>query len=207
MTLSSIAQGDVVTVRVYKVYSGFAWANNYEVQATQDLPNAVFILQQLSDRFVALERSLHLLAVIIDRVTISTYAPDSLPYNPENLATYSYNQSGQRSAGGDFVPLEACLFVRRITDLGRSGRILYRGCLTESDVVAPNFRGGIISSSANFFRNAINSWSQVGLGEQWRLVMASGNPNPTNIRPVSRLEVSDRLVFKKLNNRYFRRRP
>jgi len=207
MTLANIPEGGVITVRVYKSFSGYSWANNYEVQALQNLPNAGFVLPTLADRFVALERVLHIPAVIIDRVTISTYAPDSRPYNPDTLATYAYNQPGQRTVTGDAMPLEACLFVRRITDFGRNGRILYRGCLYEADVGVFGFRQNIFPQALNAIRNLITSWAQTGLGELWRLVMASGSPNPTNIRPVGRLEPSERVVFKKLNNRYFRRRP
>jgi len=207
MTLSSVADGDVITVRVYKTFAGYSWANNYEVQATQDLPNAGFTYPTLADRFVTLERALHSNFVVIDRVTISTYAPDSRPYNPETLATYSYNVTCQRSVSGDAMPLEACLFVRRITNFGRTGRLLYRGCLFEADVGVLGYRQVLISQTLTSFRNILTSWNQTGLGEQWRLVMASGNPNPTNIRAILRLEPSERVVFKKLDNRYFRRRP
>jgi len=206
MTLSSIQQGQVITVRVYKTFGGYVWANNYEVQATQDVSNTTILLPILADRFVTLERALHSTAVTIDRVTISTYAPDSLPYNPDALATYAYNVAGQRSVSGDHVALEVCLFVRRITNFGRNGRILYRGCLFEADVGTFGYRGIIISSALTAIRSIINNWTQQGIGPEWRLVLASGNPQPTNIREVIRLEASEKVVFKKLSNRYFRRR-
>jgi len=205
MTLANITQSSVITVRVYKTFGGYYWANNYEVQAVQDIPNPGFILPTLADRFVALERPIHSNSVTIDRVTISTYAPDSRPYNPDTLATYAYNLTGQRTSNSDAVALEVCLFVRRITELGRSGRLLYRGVLFEADIGTFGYRGVLTTSALNSLRNTINQWYQQGLGEFWRLVMASGNPNPTNIRPIGRLEVAERLVFKKLNNRYFRR--
>jgi hypothetical protein len=205
MTLANIPQNSVITVRVYKTHGGYFWANNYEVQATENLPNAGFVLPTLANRFVDLERPLHSTAVTIDRVVISTYAPDSRPYNPDTLATYSYNVQCQRTSTSDLVPLETCLFIRRITEFGRSGKLFYRGCLYEADVGVFGFRGVLSPASLNSLRNTVNQWFQEGLGELWRLVMASGNPNPTNIRPLLRLEVAERLVFKKLNNRYFRR--
>jgi len=207
MTLASIQQGNVVTIRIYKNHGGYVWANNYEVQATQNIPDPTILLPILADRFVTLERALHTTAVTIDRVTVSTYVPDSVPYNPDALATYAYNVPGQRSLSGDLVALETCLFVRRITNFGRSGRILYRGCLYEADVGVFGYRGIIISSALNSIRSIINNWAQQGIGQEWRLVLASGSPQPTNIREVVRLEASERVVFKKLNNRYFRRRP
>jgi len=180
MTLRNINQNTVVTARVYKYHTGFAWANNYEIQAVNDIPDPEFALQALADRLVSLERAIHLNITAIDRVTISTYAPDSQPYNPDALATFPYNQLGQRSISGDILPLEICLFVRRSVDFGRDGRLLYRGCLTEADVATTGMRMGLMTAAINFFQNAITSWQ--GLGQNWRLVMASGSPNPTNIR-------------------------
>jgi hypothetical protein len=205
MTLANIPQNGVITVRVYKTFGGYYWANNYEVQSLENIANPGFVLTTLADRFVALERPLHSTSVTIDRVVISSYAPDSRPYNPDALATYAYNVAGQRTSNSDAVALEVCLFVRRITEFGRSGRLLYRGCLFESDIGTFGYRGVLSSNALSSLRNTINQWYQQGLGELWRLVMASGYPNPTNIRPILRLEVAERLVFKKLNNRYFRR--
>jgi hypothetical protein len=207
MTLTNISAGDVVTARVYKFHAGYLWANNYELQAVNDIPDPPFALQALADRLVALERPLHLPPVTIDRVVISTYAPDGQPYNPDTLATFPYNQSGQRSSTGDVLPLEACLFVRRNTDFGRDGRLLYRGALTEGDVGTNAFRGILTSSAINSIRSVIAAWYQTGLGANWRFVMASGIPNPTNIRQVIGLDPSEKVVYKKVNNRYFRRRP
>jgi hypothetical protein len=207
MTLTTITQGEVVTARVYKTFGGYLWANNYEIQAVNDIPDPPFALQALADRLVVLERTLHVTAVIIDRVVISTYAPDGQPYNPDTLATFPYTLAGQRNVTGDLLPLEACLFVRRNVDFGRDGRLLYRGCLGEADVGVLGFRGVLIQSSLNAIRNTILQWYQTGLGANWRFVMASGIPNPTNIRQVIGLDPSEKIVYKKLNNRYFRRRP
>jgi hypothetical protein len=207
MTLTNISAGNVVTARVYKFHGGYLWANNYELQAVNDIPDPPFALQALSDRLVVLERSLHLTPVTIDRVVISTYAPDGKPYNPDTLATFPYNQNGQRNVNSDVLPLEACLYVRRNTDFGRDGRLLYRGALTEGDVGTDAFRGRLNAGALTLIRNAIAEWYQTGLGANWRFVMASGKPNPTNIRQVIGLDPSEKVVYKKVNNRYFRRRP
>jgi len=208
MTLRNISEGTVITARVYKQHVGYRWANNYEIMSMGDVPDPEFALQALSDRLVALERGLHLNVVMIDRVTISTYAPDSQPYNPDTLASFPYNQLGQRAVSGDILPLEACLFIRRSVGLGRDGRLFYRGCLGEIDVATTGMRMGLMTAAINSFNNALSNWSQQGaLGQNWRFVMASGNPTPTNVRIVLGLSVVDRVVFKKVNNRYFRRRP
>jgi hypothetical protein len=207
MTLRNIAQGEVVTVRIYKQYVGFSWANNYEVQATTNVNDPAQSLADMVDRLVVLERLLHLQAVIIDRATVSSYAPDSQPYDPDTLTTFPYSLSGQRTSAGEVLPLELCLFVRRNVNFGRDGRLLYRGCLTENDMSATAFRPLLTSSTVNSIQSAINNWYQQGIGSEWRLVMASGNPQPTSIRTIVGLQVSEKITVKKVNNRYFRRRP
>jgi hypothetical protein len=206
MTLANIAQGEVVTVRIYKQYVGFSWANNYEVQATTNINDPAQSLAVMVDRLVDLEKLLHLQGVIIDRATVSSYAPDSQPYNPDTLTTFPYSVSGQRQGSSEVLPLELCLFVRRNVNFGRDGRLLYRGCLTENDMVAASFRPLLASSTVNSLQNAINTWFQQGIGSEWVMVMASGTPQPTGIRRV----VGSRFrkdVCQKVNNRYFRRRP
>jgi len=207
MTLRNIAQGEVVTVRIYKQFGGYLWANNYEVAATTNVPDPVVALQELADRLVTLERNIHLRGVFIDRVTISSYAPDSQPYDPDTLATFPYTLEGVRNYNGEAVPLELCLFVRRSTNFGRDGRLLYRGCLSEGDITAPSFRSVLTSAARSSFQSILDTWQQQGPGSVWVLVMASGTPNPTSIRRVISLQASEKVVVKKFNNRYFRRRP
>jgi hypothetical protein len=166
------------------------------------VPDPEFELQTLADHLVAIERALHLNIVLIDRVVFSTYAPDSQPYNPDVLAAFPYSQLGQRSVSSDILPLEACLFVRRSVGLGRDGRLFYRGCLTEADVASTGMRMGLMTSAINYFNNALGSNN---LPQNWRFVLASGTPTPTNVRVVLSLSVVERVVFKKVNNRYFRR--
>jgi len=207
MSLSTILQGEVFTVRSYKQYVGFAWANNYEVEATQDISNPSTELEFLANRIVELEKNLHISGITIDRVTISTYVPDSLPYNPNNVATFPFSVFATRQAPSEVLPLELCLFVRRNVNFGRDGRLLYRGCLHEGDMSATAFRPLITTSAVNSLQNIINNWRAVGLGNAFRLVMASGFPAPSNVRPVVSLQVSEKIVVKKYNNRYFRRNP
>jgi hypothetical protein len=207
MSLANIQQGDVLTVRLYKQFAGYLWANNYEVEAVQDINNPAVALEALVTRLVALERPLHIPAVVIDRATVSTYVPDSVPYNPNALATFPIVTFGTRTISSDALPLEICLFVRRNVAFGRDGRLLYRGCLSEADMEVRGLRPIMTSSAIGSLQGIINSWSATGLGSQFRLVMASGLPVPTSVRPVASLQVADRIVVKKFNNRYFRRNP
>jgi hypothetical protein len=207
MTLAVITQGEVLTVRVYKQCLGYLWANNYEVEATQDIANPSTALEFLAARIVELERGLHLSGVIIDRVTISTYVPDSQPYNPNTLAVFPFSVPGTRTGPGSALALEMCLFVRRNVTFGRDGRLLYRGCLTDQQVSSSSLRAVLLPTAVTFYQNVINSWRSIGLGNEFRFVMASGLPIPTDVRQVVNLQVSEKVVFKKFNNRYFRRNP
>jgi hypothetical protein len=207
MTLAVITQGEVLTVRSYKQYMGYLWANNYEVEATQDITNPSTALEFLATRIVELERGLHLSGVVIDRVAISTYVPDSQPYNPNTVAVFPFSVNANRTGQGTAQPLEMCLFVRRSVAFGRDGRLLYRGCLTTAEVSSGNLRAFLTPAALGAYQGIINSWRSVGLGNEFRFVMASGLPIPTDIRPVQILQVSEKVVFKKFNNRYFRRNP
>ena len=207
MTLAVINQGEVLTVRVYKQSLGYLWANNYEVEATQDIANPSTALEFLATRIVELERGLHLSGAIIDRVAISTYVPDSQPYNPNTLAVFPFSVPGTRTGPGSALALEMCLFVRRNVIFGRDGRLLYRGCLTDQQVSSSSLRAVLLPTAVTFYQNVINSWRSIGLGNEFRFVMASGLPIPTDVRQVVNLQVSEKVVFKKFNNRYFRRNP
>jgi hypothetical protein len=207
MTLAVITQGEVLTVRSYKQSLGYLWANNYEVEATQDITNPSTSLEFLATRIVELERALHLSGAVIDRVAISTYVPDSQPYNPNTLAVFPFSVNGTRTGPGNVLALETCLFVRRNVVFGRDGRLLYRGCLTDGQVSTNSLRATLTPAAVTTYQNIINSWRSVGLGNEFRFVMASGLPVPTDIRIVQNLQVSEKVVFKKFNNRYFRRNP
>jgi hypothetical protein len=207
MTLTNIRQGDVLTVRVFKQFAGYSWANNYEVEALQDLSNPVVSLEALVTRIANLERPLHISSIIIDRATVSTYVPDSLPYNPNTLATFPLSIFATRTITSEPLPLEICLFVRRSVNFGRDGRLLYRGVLSEADVTELGLRAVLTSNAISAFQGIINSWASTGLGNDFRFVLASGLPTPTSVRAVTALQVSERVVIKKFNNRYFRRNP
>jgi len=206
MPIDNVFQGEVFTVRIYKQYVGFAWANTYEVQATIDIPNPITAIEALASNLVTLERSIHLQGVIIDRVIVSTYVPDAQPYNPATFTSIPISLSGQRTPVGEVLPLELCMFVRRDAQFGRDGKLLYRGCLTENDMFAAAFRPLLTSSARSSLQASFATWlSGTGLPSGFQLVMARGAPAPTNVRLVNGLLVSEKIAVKKLNNRYFDR--
>jgi hypothetical protein len=204
MPINNITQGEVFTVRIYKRLEGQEWANSYEVQATEDSSDPTIPIGNLRTWLVGLERSIHLTDVSFDRITISTYQPDSRPYDPTRFVSFPIFQQGQRARSGDALTLAICLFVRREVNFGRAGKLFYRGVLQEGDVAG--YRSALLTASITALQGALNT----ALGARpgfWRLVMASGVPLPTNVREVINLGVSETTVVKKLDNRYFDRAP
>jgi len=206
MPIDAVQTGEVFTVRTYKTYVGYSWANTYEVQSVTEPLNSISAVESLAFAFVGLEQQIHLQGVIIDRIVVSTYVPDGQPYEPTSFTTIPVSTSGQRSPGSDVLPLEMCLFVRRNAPSGRDGRLLYRGCLTEGDMSAAAFRPLIWSGAVAEFQNIFATWFNAAFPSNfWSIVMARGRPNPTNIRPIAGFQVSEKMVVKKLNNRYYDR--
>jgi hypothetical protein len=204
MPINSIAQDEVFTVRIYKRLEGQEWANSYEVQAAVASSDPTIMIGNLQNWLIGLERSIHLTDVFFDRITVSTYQPDSQPYDPTRFVSLPIFQQGQRARSGDALTLAICLFVRREVRFGRSGKLLYRGVLQEADVAG--YRSALMTQSINSLQNAINTaWS--ARPASWRLVMASGTPTPTDVREVVNLGVSAFTTVKKLDNRYFDRAP
>ena len=204
MSVTDIQPDEVFTVRMYKRYSGFTWANTYEVQAQQTFPSSFFALRNMVEALANLEAVIHLQGVILDRGVVSTYAPDSEPYNPDSFVTFSLGLTAGRPVVGEVLPLEMCLYVRRNVFNGRYGKAYYRGALTEQDVIAPSFRPELTDSANSNFQNAINNWlTSGGLGTGWRFVMARGAPAPTNVRELYALDVQRKIVIKQIGNRYF----
>lgn len=124
------------SVRVFKSLVSqptVKWANSYEMFTSAPMESGDIV--QVSDELVAAERGLHLNIIRIDRVVTSTWVPDSWPYNPDNLKTVEYAELGLVSPVTDErEALDTVLFVKRLADFGRSGKLFYRGCLLDAQV-------------------------------------------------------------------------
>lgn len=116
---------------------GAGWVNTYEFLSAEEIAINSDVWTSLVSAFINFEKTLHLTSVFIDRAVLSTWAPDSTPYNAQAVKVFPYSVSGLRVAGGgDRVDLNAVLNVRRSPDYGRSGKLAFRGVLTEFDVSA-----------------------------------------------------------------------
>ncbi len=207
MTVSNITNGEIFVVRTYKRAAGLVWGNNYEVRATQDVPFAQTALQDLVNRLVNLERRIHRPEVTIDRAVISTYQPDSTPYNPDTFTSLPVEIAGQNVGGGESLPVEYCTFVRRVVTTGRTGKLLYRGSLAEDWVTVQGLRAVLTDTYLNASQASFSDWFGtiwLASGNPFELVMASGQP-PQNVRTVQGLAVNRRIAIKQFGNAYFDR--
>lgn len=206
--MTDIVSGELFTARVYKRYGDNVWANNYEFRATQDIPFSQTALIDLVLALTNLERPIYPSYIRIDRAVVSTYQADSVPYNPDTFVTIPINQFGQAGFASDPMPLQYCMFVRRVTASGRPGKLLYRGVFEENTVTTTDLRPIVTNARLEQLQNHFSSWfaSFIGGPGAFEMVMASGNENLI-VRRVQGLAVSQSIVLKQIGNAYFDRRP
>lgn len=114
-----------------------AWSNSYEIESNEGTPRD---LLDAAEAIVAAERLIHLAPVQFLQVRVSTWEEDSgNGYDPTSFVTTPLAGTGAKSGAGlDAMDLNVCYVVKRVPALGRSGRLFYRGVLTEGDVTATN---------------------------------------------------------------------
>lgn len=128
---------DKFTVRVIKSLAGAPlnqWSNSYEFTAVD--PVGLADLRNAGLACVLFEKAIHLGDVRFNRLLISTWVPDSVPYDPSAFISDVLTGSGESGAAGDPCALNVCLSVARLPTTGRSGHLFYRRCLTEEDINA-----------------------------------------------------------------------
>lgn len=130
-------------VRSFKRWLGVGgrpWVNTYEVitqgssVSTPGLdPVDVGPLEAFIQTLIGFERQLHLTQVYLERVVVSTWIPDSNPYNGDELMSRPQGVFGDREGAGDREDLRFCLAVVRTPILGNPGKLPLRGVLLEAD--------------------------------------------------------------------------
>jgi len=138
MSVTTYEAGAKFVIRVTKYLStnpDNKWANSYEFRALESGGEAELLT--LGEALVDFEAIFHHTAVTFDRILISTWEPDSVPYNPAVFIASTLTAAGGNTSGGDLLPLDKCLSVARVAATGRFGHLFYRGALTEADTVAP----------------------------------------------------------------------
>lgn len=139
MSVLAFTTGDLFRLTIVKYLATNPerkWANNYEAQATAD--GVTTDLTALGLVLVEFERKLHFDPVVFDRLRISTWEADSLPYDPSSFLSLPLSAVGILDEGGSSLEaLNVCWDVARIPISGRFGHLYYRGALVESEVSAP----------------------------------------------------------------------
>lgn len=200
------AAGVAHTVKIYKAHSlnsYIEWSNTYEIvsDTEQTLASAITAMQDL----VKFERAFHTGYAVFKRAIISTWTPDSKPYNPNSFVSVPLQQGGSRDiVNAELAPLHMCLKVSFQVNTGRQGYRLYRGCLTEGDFNSPAGLPVLINGStpsSMVIGSQVNLTGLFGGGASpWTLVLHSA----THTRDVVMVAPAG-ITMKKFNNRYFDR--
>jgi hypothetical protein len=138
MTVLSFSADALFTLRVIKSHIANPdnkWANSYEFKSRAGGNEGDLL--DLAERVVNFEIAIHLNLINFERMIISTWEPDSVPYDPNAFISSSLTGVGARGFIGDPLPLNECLSVTRQAGSGRFGHLFYRGVLLEDQVAAP----------------------------------------------------------------------
>lgn len=193
MTVLSFAEGDLFTVRVVKRLStnpNNKWANSYEFRAT--LAGSTDELLALGSAVVSFEQKMHKNTVRFDRLLMSTWEADSVPYDPTSFLSTTLTASGTLGGSGDNVALNIALAVTRQAQSGRFGHIFYRGSLEEGDITAP---AGVMTlllpddmqDTLEAALTASGLADYIGITPTGAFGMVMVNRTGTQVRPVSAL--------------------
>jgi len=190
MSVVSYDTGDVFVYRVTKYLStnpSNKWVNSYEAVAVAGGTETELL--DLGTTLVLFETEIHHTAVVFDRLLISTWEPDSVPYNPSTFISSPLTAVGLRSVPAtDYSPLGMCLDVRRETASGRFGHIFYRGVLFESDTSAVS--GKAVLSD----RPAMQTLVDDGLSDSGLEIFVGGGSTTLKICMKGGVEDEPRLV-------------
>jgi len=190
MPVTSFAADDLFIVRTVKKLGANPdrkWANTYELQAT--VAGSTDELLQAGLAIVDFEKALAMTAVQFDRLLISTWAPDSVPYDPGAFISSALSSSGLRGGQADMQPLTSALSLARVAPSGRFGHIFLRGYLLEDDTSAP--AGKSVLTNRTFVQGNVDSaitgsglddFIGVGATGGFRIVMVGSSSG--QVRPV-----------------------
>lgn len=208
----------VFTIRVFKSWGARdatrRWVNSYEVSSVD--PTDPPALVDTALQIVNAERAIHLQSVQFLEATISTWSPDSHPYDPTSFYTVELTGTGGRDGGdgaGNPTALDSnvCYVMKRQVTGGLNGKLFYRGCLVEGDVAMAGDGHFTINSAAMLVGGAnYNAYhgdmlTLLGAGENpFALALISNIAGHLTIRPVGNL-IPRGVSVNRRDHRYFTR--
>lgn len=193
----------------YNTYNpSIRWGNTYE--ATANRSGVLDDLLSLLDAIKQFEVSIHMNATVFAYGTVSTWEPDSHPYDPEAFVSVPFpDTQGGRSGEGDLEADEVCWWADRHVETGRRGKLFYRGALGENEVQAP--AGSVMfadfSTMASIMETAVGGSgisNYMGYGESYplTLTMVAQAQAGVSVRIIEQLQ-SNRPIIVKRNHKYF----
>jgi len=196
MSVTSPDTGELFIFRIIKSLAtnpDRTWANSYEFRA-ESFPTTANLLDLLST-LVVFEQSMTVTSTIFLRGSVSTWTPDSTPYDPESFISTTLTASGVQTDTGNQLPLQTCLSVSRNVIGGRLGHLFFRNFLRESEVSSPAGVAKLDDRAAqqSVLDDALDSSGLLAhLAEAGTtpLTMVMINKDGTNVRPVMNLRVA-----------------
>lgn len=138
MSVVEFSSGDLFVVRVIKHHTlnpDRQWTNTYEFRASAAGTESVLLA--LAGAVSQFEKALALDVVSFSKVVVSTWEPDSKPYDPATFLESGLSFTGDTTPATDAAPLNMCLSIARTPASGRQGHIFFRGNLVEGDFTSP----------------------------------------------------------------------
>jgi len=212
MTVLSYAENDLFTVRIVKYHNANParkWANAYEFRST--LAGSTDELLALGSALINFEQQMHKTFVRFDRLLISTWEADSVPYDPASFLSTTITASGLYGGSGDALSLNQCLSITRQAQSGRFGHIFYRGFLDEPIVTSPAGTPSLVGPDdvQDQVDSALSSSGMddyVGITPAGAFGMVMVNRDGSNVRPVTALHVQGISVLP-MDHAWFNRTP
>jgi hypothetical protein len=212
MTVLTFATNDLFVARVTKSHTANPdrkWQNSYEFVANSS--GALGDLQDMAESLVSYEQAIHNTFTRIEQVTVATWGPDSVPYDPDVFFTEPIGLNGTRDTTGELEPLNVCWSVSRDPLTGRVGHIFYRGVLAQADTEAPS---GILQLSdpagmiteLSAARTGSGFDNYMGPAATTPVVVAMVNKTGTNIRTVQ-IFTSAGVALLPVDHAWFNRTP
>jgi len=217
--MTSLDAATYISVSIKKHAVGnpdYHWVNTYEIDKGLIFFDYETVASSFAHDLAVAESEMHTTNVVYDSVTFSTWNADSEPYNPYGFVTVPLDDViGKIIPIGSPLPRNVCLFVRREPVSGRTGKLFFRGALTENNVdgstalgwsISPSSVAGI-NSSISLLTGGFNAaLADVMPGAHWAMV---GRPKGTTdviSRYVNGYTLAG-VVINSPNHRYFDRAP
>jgi hypothetical protein len=210
MTVLTFATNDLFVVRVKKSHTANpsrSWQNSYEFVANES--GTLSDLDDLANVVLDYEQQLHNTFTQFSQVSVSTWAADSVPYDPDAFLVDPVDLQGTRDTTGALAAITTCWKVARPCLSGRSGHIFYRNVFAQSDLTAPS---GIsqLNDPATFStllsdaRTSSSLSDYLGLTPTAKLQMALINKTGSNVRGVQTL-ISSGVTQMPVDHAWFNR--